>query len=113
MKLVLPYPPRANTNWRLMRGHMVLNSTSREYRKQVTRLAAADCIQPMLGPVRVTVRVYRPRRSGDLDGRLKVLFDALNGVAWGDDSQVCEIHAYRHEDKENPRAEVEVLPALP
>ncbi len=61
-----------------------------------------------VGPVSVNVRVYRPARRGDLDNCLKVLLDALKGIAFVDDSQVVHIHARRYEDKANPRAEVTV-----
>jgi Holliday junction resolvase RusA-like endonuclease len=63
---------------------------------------------PMLGPVVLTIRVFRPRRLGDLDNTTKVLQDAFTGFAWRDDSQVVEIHAYRFDCPENPRAEVEI-----
>ena len=31
------------------------------------------------------------------------MLDALNGIVYLDDSQVVEIHAFREDDKENPR----------
>ncbi len=62
----------------------------------------------ILSEVAVTLRVFRPQRSGDLDNRLKCLFDALQGVVYANDSQVVEIHAYRFEDKKRPRVEAEV-----
>ena len=37
---------------------------------------------------------------------MKVLLDSLTGVIWEDDSQIVEIHAYRYEDKNNPRVEI-------
>ena len=57
------------------------------------------------------LRGLRPQRSGDLDNRLKCLLDSLNGIAWSDDGQIVEIHAYRHDDKKNPRVEIEINPA--
>jgi Holliday junction resolvase RusA-like endonuclease len=51
---------------------------------------------------------YRPQRRGDLDNRIKVLADALQGILYSDDKQVSELHAYLHDDKQNPRVEVEV-----
>ena len=57
-----------------------------------------------------SVVVYRARRAGDLDNSLKVLLDALNGIAFEDDSQVVEIHARREEDPANPRVEVQIEP---
>ena len=104
MYLVLPYPPSANRYWRTFRGRAVVSAEARAYKADVK---LKGCI-PFVGPVALIARFYRPQRSGDLDNRLKVLCDALNGHAWDDDSQVVEIHAYRHDDKARPRVEVEV-----
>lgn len=55
--------------------------------------------EPMIGSVSVTVAVYKPkprptsRNYGDIDNHLKSVLDALNGIAYVDDSQVTEAHA--------------------
>ena len=56
----------------------------------------------------LTVRVYRARRAGDLDNFVKGISDALNGIAWEDDSSVVELHAFMSDDSARPRVEVEV-----
>lgn len=106
MKATLPYPPSANRYWRSFRGRMVLSAEAKKY-KAFVQVALAKW--PILGgPVALIAHLYRPQKSGDLDNRLKVLGDALNGVAWLDDKQVEEIHAFRHDDKSRPRVEIEV-----
>jgi crossover junction endodeoxyribonuclease RusA len=65
-------------------------------------------MRPFAGPVAVYLHVYRARKAGDLDNSAKVLLDALQGVAYNDDAQIVELHLYRHDDKANPRVEVEV-----
>lgn len=106
MRAVLPYPPSANRYWRTFRNRTVVSDEARKY-KALVKVELSKW--PLLaGPVALIAHLYRPQRSGDLDNRLKVLGDALNGVAWSDDSQVVEIHAYRHDDKARPRVEVEV-----
>jgi hypothetical protein len=86
--LVLPYPISANRYWRSVPGRGV------------------D------GPVALTITLYRPAKRGDLDNRIKVLVDALGGgIAYRDDSQVVELHAYRLDDKDHPRVEVQVIRA--
>lgn len=107
MRLTLPYPPLANRYWRVWRGRAVKSPAARDYQSSV-RLANRR--KPIEGPVSVSVSVYRPWRRGDLDGALKVLLDALQGVAYADDSQVVRLHAERFEDKANPRVEVVVEP---
>jgi crossover junction endodeoxyribonuclease RusA len=111
--LNLPLPPSANRYWRLFRGRTVKSWEATAYQEQAGWLAkAAGLRDPFTGPVAVIVRVYRQRRSGDLDNKLKCLFDSMNGIAWADDSQIVEIHAYMSDDKTNPRVEIEIAEAL-
>lgn len=112
MTITLPYPPSSNRYWRMWRGRMVVSTEGRAYRQAVQwRCVVAGLTKPLASPVALTLRVYRPRRKGDLGNRLKILEDALQGHAYSDDEQVTEIHMWRSEDKANPRVEVEVVPA--
>ena len=65
-------------------------------------------LEPLEGPVSVKALVYFPSLRGDLDNRLKVLLDALEGIAYADDRQVYELYAIRMLDRENPRVEITV-----
>ena len=103
--LILPEPPSANRYWRVFRGRAVTSAEARAYKR---RVALTSRCRPLDGPVAVTVRWFRGRKAGDLDNRLKCLLDALKGVAFADDRQVAEIHAYRYEDRVTPRVEVRV-----
>lgn len=109
MRITLPYPPSANRYWRTFRGRSVLSAEAKAYKKQVAAILTAAGWTPAEGPVAYTANIYRPLKSGDLDNRLKVLGDALTGFAWVDDKQVVELHAYRHDDKANPRVEMEIV----
>lgn len=105
----LPYPVSANVYWRNFRGRMVKSAEAKNYQASAGWLAkAAGVGDPIDGDVSFSVRLFRPQRRGDLDNRLKVLIDSLNGIAWNDDSQVVEIHAYLDDDKRNPRAVVTI-----
>lgn len=110
--LTLPVPPSVNTNWKPNnRGGMYKSDEAKQYQQEVSilaRQAGIFAIPFADGEIKVTVRWYRARQSGDLDNRLKVLWDALNGVLWTDDAQVGVIHAERYEDARNPRIEIEV-----
>lgn len=110
MRLVLPYPPSANRYWKTWRGRTVKSAEARAYALAVGMLCRAARAKPLAGPVVVSIGVYRPRRAGDLDNRIKVTLDSLRGHAFEDDEQVVELHAYRHDDKARPRVEVEVSP---
>jgi len=47
------------------------------------------------------------RQRRDVDNMLKLICDGLNGVAWADDSQVCEVSGRRgHGPREDARTEV-------
>ena len=54
----------------------------------------------------VELHIYRARRSGDTDNFVKSALDGMNGIAWHDDESVVEIHAYRYDDKANPRVDI-------
>lgn len=113
MRLVLPYPPTLNNLKAIVRGRMVKTSEARKYEATVQWQATLQGAKRIDGPLVVRVRAFRPRKAGDLDNTLKAAFDALKGVAWNDDSQVVEIYATRHDDKANPRLEVEVDQYVP
>lgn len=113
----LPYPPSANVYWRMVqpkngRARMVVSAEARAYKATVRTALLKAGVRPLDGAVTLTVRLYRPQKSGDLDNRLKVLGDSLNGLAWHDDEQVVEIHAYRLDDKARPRVEVDCAAPL-
>ena len=100
---------------------MVISPIARAYRDEVAGICNGIGPQsrgkgsprpqvhfPLAIPLSVSIRWYRGRKSGDLDGRLKVLLDAMQGSVYENDSQIVELHAFRSEDKLNPRMEVHV-----
>lgn len=112
----LPMPPSSNRYWRTVAytskrtnrpaAAIFVSDEAEKYKKEVARQARGQMM--IQSEVILTVKVFREQRSGDLDNRLKVLCDALQGVVYANDSQIVEIHAFRFEDKKNPRVEVEV-----
>lgn len=109
VRLRLDMPPSANRYWRTGSGHVYVSDEALDYKNDVAITARQQGVRkPFTGDVAVTVYVYRKQRSGDLDNRLKVLLDALKGIAFEDDKQVVEIHAFRRDDKADPRVEVQI-----
>lgn len=108
--LILPFPPSANRYWRHAQGRTYKSDDARAYQAAVGWQCQALRLSPEVGPITVTMRLYRPAKRGDIDNSIKVLLDALNGYAYEDDSQIVELHAYRYDDKVNPRVEVDVEP---
>lgn len=115
MRLELPFPPSSNRYWRNFRGQTVKSTEASEYQTRIKWIAKSKLgmdWRPLEGEVSLSIALYRPRRSGDLSNRIKILEDSLQGILYVNDSQVTELHAYRFEDKANPRAVV-VVAAMP
>ncbi len=86
----------------------VLSPKARAYKEEVGTLAQIARIKPLEGNLSVTMRIYRPRKIGDIDNLTKCAFDSLKGLAWHDDKQIVELHLYRYDDKDHPRVELEI-----
>jgi crossover junction endodeoxyribonuclease RusA len=114
MIVTLPLPPTANLYWRIWRGRAVMSNEARAYKMNASLAAKAQGLRPIIdAEVAVVLRIFRPARRGDLDNRIKVLLDALRGVAYRDDAQVAALYAVQAHDPENPRVEVEIAPLSP
>lgn len=107
--VILPLPPSVNHYYvNTGRGGRALSPGARSWKAAAELAIYRAHLVRYAGPVAVTLHVYRERAAGDLDNRVKLTLDSLNGHAWGDDAQVVELHAYRHDDAANPRVEVEI-----
>lgn len=99
--LKLPYPVSTNRYWRHFRNQQVLSREAKHYRQEAAWLAKAAGMKPLTGQVELHVRIVpRARKDGtpsevlpDLDNCLKVLIDALQGIAYENDKQVKKIVA--------------------
>ena len=114
----LPEPPSANRWWRKWNNRMVLSKEARDYKafvwvKAVGLTGLSKSRFPLFPTedVRVTLHWVRGRKSGDLDKRIGVALDSLQGILYANDKQVVEIHAHRSDDKANAglRVTVEAL----
>ena len=125
--LELPVPPSSNRYWRslLLKGRskktkanpdgwasVMVRSTEARVYIQNTKVAFHQQIgyefRPFIGRVAVTITWRRERRAGDLDNRVKILLDAIKGLAYEDDGQIVEEHAYRI-DGETPGMTVRIV----
>lgn len=88
---------------------MVLSDEARAY-KALVRMAYRR--QEIRGEISVSLVWHRERRSGDLDKRIPIILDSLQGVAYANDAQITRIIASRFEDTKNPRLIVTVSPLL-
>lgn len=116
IRIDIPFAALARDNERIggmMRGRLLLSQKYRS-KKELARLAAMEQYRgiPMSGPLRIRGTAHWPdRRRRDLLFFVKALHDALEGVCYGDDFQLVDVHYRRGEiDKDNPRVELEILP---
>lgn len=105
----LDLPPKLNSLYRPQgRGHITLSEEGKLYKAYVrAALYGAEKIAKDI-PVKVSMRVYRRQRKGDIDSYQKAVLDAFSGTVYEDDSQIVELHVWRFDDKKNPRVEIEV-----
>ena len=108
MQIDLPYPPSNNRYWRTFRGRNVVSAEAKSYKSEVAALCLEQGLQPVDGPVAVTLRIRRPAKRRDLDNHLKVLLDALEAYAYHNDNQVFALSAAMVDDKANPGVTVRI-----
>ena len=106
MRFTLPWPPQVNNCYTVARGRKILSTEARAY-KVWARCLHVDA-NPFRGPVELELHFYRPTKQGDVSNRIKVVEDALSGVAFEDDCQVESLIAKRHEASSPELARVEV-----
>lgn len=117
--------PRFSTQHGFVRAYDP--AKSRSYKDHVRTVAIQQCPQRLLGPVMMTVDIYRgipkswskkkqeqaergiikPTLKPDVDNYIKGIKDALNGVAYVDDSQVTVLLISKYYDRV-PRVEIKV-----
>lgn len=109
IKLTLPWPAsNGNHQYTIARNRKILSGSARLYKKEVDAWCLVERVKPLGGPLRATIRLFRPRRVGDVDGPIKQILDAVQGHAYANDSQIVELHVYRGDDKHRPRVELEI-----
>jgi crossover junction endodeoxyribonuclease RusA len=108
INLTLPYPPALNNLFATVNGRRIKTERYLSYAADVEAICFQQRIRPIDGELVFTMRAFRPRRSGDLDNLPKAILDSLKGSAFHDDKQIVELHAFRFDDKSNPRVEVEI-----
>lgn len=75
----------------------------------MAQYALAAAVRPFRGPVTMEVEIYWPdKRRRDLDNTVKSICDALNGIAYEDDSQIVQLLTTKHLDRDNPRAVITI-----
>lgn len=99
--IVMSYPVGGNRAWQQANGRVIPNPKAVAWKLQAAESARLAGVQVITGPVEIHCRLHpRLNKDGtpsktrlDCDAPLKLLLDALNGVAYQDDKQIVRIVA--------------------
>jgi Holliday junction resolvase RusA-like endonuclease len=109
----VPGRPQAKQRPRLYRGTAYTPEATKNYelKMRTCYVDKYEQYEPLEGDLYVEIKVYFSKKNhGDLDNYVKTI-DGLNKVAWHDDKQIKEIHAYLVIDKqEEERMEISISP---
>ena len=108
-QLAFDNPVSVNRLYKPSRGRIVMSDEARAFKQEVGYLARLQWEgEPFEGALCVTYVFYGSKM--DVDNGVKILTDALNGIAWLDDSQIVESHLYidRTPIDDDPYVEVEI-----
>ncbi len=94
--LRLPYPISSNRYWRHSGSSTYISGEAKDYKRAVVLIAKYAGLEPLFGVVAVDITFHpKTTKAGatskqrlDLDNVIKVTLDALQGVAYHNDSQV-------------------------
>ena len=126
--MIIPGEPKGKGRPRFYNGHAVTPEGTREYEKLVSAAYISSGGKYYEGPIGIRIRAYfqipksvskksqcamltgamKPTKRPDADNIAKIILDALNGVAYKDDSQVIDISVMKMYSAE-ARVEVEIL----
>lgn len=71
--------------------------------------AELNGVEVRKGKAKVTLLfLLKDRRRRDLDNLSKAVLDALNGIAWVDDTQIVDLHIVKAITKESPGVWIEI-----
>ena len=87
---------------------VILSNEARVW-KRIAQIEARNqwgFLPPLEGDVRVEYHFCGSRL--DADNGLKLVNDAMNGIVYGDDRQIVQMHVFVNRKDKNPKLEVEV-----
>jgi Holliday junction resolvase RusA-like endonuclease len=97
LTLTVPVPPSANRWHRHVGRRVLLSADARAYLRALP--SHLPPMTPLAGPLRVEIRWCRARKAGDVDKRGAILLDALQGLAYADDSQIADYRIWRDDSQ--------------
>jgi len=103
-------PVPLNAKFFICRGRNILSKRYREAKAALQLETSSQWhTEPLSTPVVVNINQYfGDKRKRDIDGAIKIILDAMEGIVYNNDNQIVEMHVTKSYDKENPRTEIEV-----
>ena len=94
---------------RVVNGHTYTDSRTTAAEARVRAAWLKGGFKTIKGPLRIELRFYRATaRRCDWDNLAKLVCDALNGAAYGDDDQIVTAEVHKGIDRDNPRTEIRI-----
>lgn len=128
MKVVIGGKIKGKARPRFFNGRAVTPKDTVSYENWVKICYQEQCNKKLEGPVKATINIYhqipksytkkrvqaikigleKPLKKPDIDNIVKIILDALNGVAYQDDTQVVNLMANKHYTEEFEKVEIEL-----
>ncbi|MCI5969153.1 RusA family crossover junction endodeoxyribonuclease, partial [Helicobacter sp.] len=98
IKLLNISPPSVNHYWLGSGYHRYISKSGIEFKRALALSAKASKVIITKKQVRLSIIWHKKdKRRRDIDNILKPILDALNGIAYYDDSQVTELFVKRQQ----------------
>lgn len=120
ISLTVPGPPVGKARPRVTRTHTYTPKKTKVYEARVAGLLSEQCpgFVPLTGSLSMKLMIMcpvpksaskslkrcmlagkiRPTKKPDIDNIIKIIGDALNGVAYEDDKQIVDVIAHKYYD---------------
>jgi Holliday junction resolvase RusA-like endonuclease len=109
ISFIVPHDPVPKARPRFSKGRTHTDPKTQRAEQLVVMAARRAKVRPISGPVVVWLDYHRKTHIRcDLDNLAKLTLDALNKIAWLDDSQVVALHVTKALGSPSPRTEVRV-----
>jgi crossover junction endodeoxyribonuclease RusA len=97
VKFTVPGVPVPKARPRIGNGHTYTPARTKAHERLVWAYARQAGVRPFDGPVTMWLEFHMPTPGrADIDNMAKAVLDALNGTAYADDKQVCELNLRKH-----------------
>ena len=88
---------------------IIKNPKSKEFTSYINDLCLVKRVKPFQKDVLFYMDILiSKRKSYDIDGMLKLLFDSLNGYAYKDDEQIVDLRIRKHRNQSEDKLIIKI-----